>query len=228
VAKKKLIRFTENISFPHLFQPRYAELQPEFRLKGRWREDFFRNDHPVTLELGCGKGEYTVGLAREYPDRNFIGIDIKGARLWRGCKTVENDNLKNVAFIRSRADHIENLFQPGEIGEIWITFPDPQPGKERKRLTAPIFLKRYQRILDPSGVIHLKTDDSDLFNYSREIVKDYQGEILLSTEDLYHDYKNEPVAQIQTYYESIWLEQEKKIAYLRFQFKEYIKNQEIT
>ncbi len=224
MAKKKLIHFTENISFPHLFQPRYAELQPEFRLKGRWREDFFRNNQPITLELGCGKGEYTTGLAREFPERNFIGIDIKGARLWRGCKTVEEEDLKNVAFIRSRADHIENLFQPGEIGEIWITFPDPQPGKERKRLTAPVFLKRYQRILKPSGIIHLKTDDREFYNYTREVLKEYQAEILLATEDLHNVYKNEPVAQILTYYESIWLEQGKKIAYLRFQFKIQDKN----
>ncbi|NQV01895.1 MAG: tRNA (guanosine(46)-N7)-methyltransferase TrmB [Bacteroidia bacterium] len=218
MAKKKLIRFTENISFPHLFQPRYSELQPEFRMKGRWRSDFFRNDHPITLELGCGKGEYTVGLAREYRERNFIGIDTKGARLWRGCKTVEEETLTNVAFIRSRADHIEQLFEPGEVGEIWITFPDPQPGKERKRLTAPIFLQRYQRILKPSGIVHLKTDDSGLFTYTREILKESPAEILLATEDLYKEYKDEPVTRIQTYYESIWLGEGKKITYLKFQF----------
>ncbi|MFH1297176.1 MAG: tRNA (guanosine(46)-N7)-methyltransferase TrmB [Bacteroidota bacterium] len=219
MAKKKLIRFTENIKFPYLFQPRYSELQPEFRLRGKWRPDFFRNDRPITLELGCGKGEYTVGMARENPERNFIGIDIKGARLWRGCKTVEEENLRNVAFIRSRADHIEHLFQPGEVEEIWITFPDPQPGKERKRLTAPIFLKRYQRILKPSGIIHVKTDDSDFFSYTREIVKEYQTVVLLATEDLYREYKEEPVTRIQTYYEAIWREEGKKIAYLKFQFK---------
>jgi len=218
VAKKKLIHFTENISFTHLFQPRYSELQPEFWLKGRWGVDFFKNDQPITLELGCGKGEYTVGLARECHNRNFIGIDVKGARLWRGCKTVEEDNLDNVAFIRSRADHIEHLFQPGEVGEIWITFPDPHPGKERKRLTAPIFLQRYQRILSLNGIVHLKTDDQSLFNYTKEILKEHPVEILLATEDLYHEYKNEPVARIQTFYESIWLEQGKKIAYLRFRF----------
>jgi len=218
VSKKKLIRFTENISFPHLLQPRYSELQPEFRLKGRWRNDFFRNNHPITLELGCGKGEYTVGLASEYPDRNFIGIDIKGARLWRGCKTVEEKELSNVAFIRSRADHVESLFEPGEIGEIWITFPDPQPGKERKRLTSPVFLKRYQRILTTSGIVHLKTDDCDLYDYTCRILNESPVEIMLATRDLYAEQRNEPVSRFQTYYESIWLEQGKKIAYLRFRF----------
>ncbi|MBE0647356.1 MAG: tRNA (guanosine(46)-N7)-methyltransferase TrmB [Bacteroidales bacterium] len=218
MAKKKLIHFTENLSFPHLFQPRYAELQPSFRFQGKWGSDFFRNDHPITLELGCGKGEYTVGLARQFPTRNFIGIDVKGARLWRGCKTVEEDHLLNVAFIRSLADHIEYLFQPGEVGEIWITFPEPQPGKERKRLTAPVFLNRYHRILQPNGLVHLKTDDQDLFRYTKEILKEHPVELLLETEDLYHEYKHEPAAKIQTFYESIWLEREKKIAYLRFRF----------
>ncbi|MBN1198459.1 MAG: tRNA (guanosine(46)-N7)-methyltransferase TrmB [Bacteroidales bacterium] len=218
MAKKKLIRFTENISFAHLFQPRYTDLKPAFWLKGRWRADFFKNDHPITLELGCGKGEYTVGLARKQGNRNYIGIDVKGARLWRGCKTVEEETITNVAFIRSRADHVEYLFDTGEVDELWITFPDPQPGKERKRLTAPVFLNRYRRILNPGGIVHLKTDDHQLFYYTKEILKIFPAEILLETEDLYHQYPREPVATIQTYYESIWLEQGKKIAYLRFRF----------
>lgn len=219
MAKKKLIRFTENISFTHLFQPRYSELQPEFWLKGRWGVGFFGNDHPITLEIGCGKGEYTVGLARDFPGRNFIGIDVKGARLWRGCKTVIEENLGNVAFIRSRADHLENLFQAGEVGEIWITFPDPQPGKKRKRLTSPVFLDRYSQILRSDGIIHLKTDDTNFFRYTKDILLEYPARILLATEDLYLEHKKEPVSRIQTYYESTWLEQGKKIAYLRFQFK---------
>lgn len=216
VAKKKLVRFTENRYFPHLFQPHYPDLHPDFRMKGRWRADFFRNHHPITLELGCGKGEYTIGLAREYPERNFIGIDIKGARLWRGCKTAEEEHLHHVAFIRTRADHIERIFQPGEVSEIWITFPDPQPGKERKRLTSPLFLERYRRILSSRGLIHLKTDDRDLFAYTLEVLQKRKAEILLATEDLYHEYQEEPAARIQTYYESVWLEAGKKISYLRF------------
>lgn len=218
MAKKKLIRFTENIAFTHLVQPRYSELHPAFWLRGRWGVDFFKNDNPITLELGCGKGEYTVGLAREYRNRNFIGIDIKGARLWRGCKIVQEEHLSNAGFIRSRADHIENLFGAGEVAEIWLTFPDPQSGKERKRLTAPVFIDRYQRILKAGGIVHLKTDDSNLFSYTKEILKHHAVEILLTTENLYHEFKNEPAARIQTFYESIWLSQDKKIAYLRFRF----------
>lgn len=217
MAKKKLVRFTENLSYPHLFQPRYEELKPTFWLKGRWGQDVFKNDHPITLELGCGKGEYTVGLARQHRNRNFIGIDIKGARLWRGCKTVEEEQLANVVFIRSRADHLESFFDAGEVSEIWITFPDPQPGKERKRLTAPLFLQRYRKIMKPHGIIHLKTDDRELFGYTKEILRQYPSEILMETEDLYRDYPGEPVSTIQTHYESIWLEQGKSIAYIRFQ-----------
>ena len=217
VAKKKLIHFTENLSFPHLFQPQYQDIQPCFRMRGIWCKEFFRNDHPITLELGCGKGEYTIELARQYPNRNFIGIDIKGARLWRGCKTVEEDQLKNVAFIRTRADHLEQLFGPGEVSEIWITFPDPQPGKERKRLTAPIFLSRYQKILTSPGIVHLKTDDPDFFAYSQEIFEKMKVKILLTIEDLYLTNTQDPVSLIQTYYEKIWLEEGKKISYIKFQ-----------
>jgi len=218
VAKKKLIHFTENLSFPHLFQPRYQELQPDYRMRGIWGKEFFRNDHPIILELGCGKGEYTVGLARQYPDRNFIGIDIKGARLWRGCKTVEEDQLKNVAFIRARADHLEQLFAPGEVSEIWITFPDPQPGKKRKRLTAPIFLNRYQKILTSTGIVHLKTDDPDFFAYTRENLEETKVKILLAIEDLYAKNIQDTASQIQTFYEKIWLEEGRKISYMKFQF----------
>jgi len=217
VAKKKLIHFTENLSFPHLFQPRYQDIKPCYRMKGVWGSEFFRNDHPITLELGCGKGEYTIELARQYPNRNFIGIDIKGARLWRGCKTVEEDQLKNVAFIRTRADHLEQLFRPGEVSEIWITFPDPQPGKERKRLTAPIFLNRYKKILTSSGIVHLKTDDLDFFSYTQEILEKTRVKVLLAIEDLYSKNTQDPASQIQTYYEKIWLEKGKKISYIKFQ-----------
>ena len=217
MAKKKLIHFTENLSFPHLFQPQYQDIQPCFRMRGIWCKEFFRNDHPITLELGCGKGEYTIELARQYPNTNFIGIDIKGARLWSGCKTVEEDQLKNVAFIRTRADHLEQLFGPGEVSEIWITFPDPQPRKERKRLTAPIFLRRYQKILTSPGIVHLKTDDPDFFAYSQEVLKKMKVKILLTIEDLYLTNTQDPVSLIQTYYEKIWLEEGKKISYIKFQ-----------
>jgi len=219
VAKKKLIRFTENLTFPHLFQPRYSELFPLFRLHGHWGSDYFRNDHPISLELGCGKGEYSVGLARQSPEKNFIGIDIKGARVWKGCKTVEEEGLTNVAFIRTRADHLESLFATGEISEIWITFPDPQTGRERKRLTSPVFLGRYKKIMHNSGSLHLKTDDSDLFTYTREKAKKFDMEVIIATDDLYQTHPRELAATIQTYYEKIWLEEGRKISYLKMQFK---------
>jgi len=218
VPKKKLIRFTENLTFPHLFQPRYHDLQPEFWLRGAWNSEFFRNDHPITIELGCGKGEYTVGLARKYPERNFIGIDIKGARLWRGCKVVEEEKMPNVAFIRTRVDHLEQLFAPEEVSEIWITFPDPQPGKERKRLTAPAFLKRYKKILDPSGIIHLKTDDPELFAYTREVINENELTLIRAVDDLYNNKSDETASHFQTYYEKIWLEEGRKILYMKFKF----------
>ena len=216
MAKKKLIHFQENLTFPHLFQPGYRDIQSGFHLRSRWNQDFFRNSYPVVVELGCGKGEYTVGLAATYPEKNFIGIDIKGARLWRGCKSVQELGLKNAAFVRTRVDFLEILFGPGEISEIWITFPDPQPGKEKKRLTSPLFLSKYNNILAKDGIIHLKTDNSFYFNYSQEIIKDYRHHLLFSTDDLYHSGVQDEVVQIQTYYEKIWLNDGKKIFYLKF------------
>jgi tRNA (guanine-N7-)-methyltransferase len=219
VAKKKLIRFTENLSYPHLLQPRYRDLLPVFRLYGNWGPAYFRNTNPITLELGCGKGEYTVGLARSYPEQNFIGIDVKGARLWRGCKTVSEEGLQNVVFLRTRADHLESVFAPGEISAIWLTFPDPQSGKERKRLTSPVFLARYRKVLSPSGIVHLKTDDPDLFAYTLQQLEDMKAELLLVTEDVYQACLQDPVTQIQTYYEHLWQDEGRKILYLKFRFR---------
>jgi tRNA (guanine-N7-)-methyltransferase len=216
VSKKKLIHFQENLTFPHLFQPGYQDLQKNFDLKSKWHAGFFRNQNPIVVELGCGKGEYTVGLAAEYPERNFIGIDLKGARLWRGCKSVEEKKLKNVAFIRTRVDHLEKLFGPHEVDEIWITFPDPQPGKARKRLTSPVFLNKYRKILKEKGIVHLKTDNLDFFSYSREIIVEEEHDLLFATEDLYHSGLKEDSVSIQTFYEKIWLQEEKKIFYMKF------------
>jgi tRNA (guanine-N7-)-methyltransferase len=216
VAKKKLIHFQENLTFPHLFQPGYKEVQSGFHLRSQWNHAFFKNQNPVVIELGCGKGEYTVGLAAKYPKKNFIGIDFKGSRLWRGCKTVLEQGLKNVAFVRTRVDYLENLFGPREISEIWITFPDPQPGKERKRLTAPLFLNKYKTILTNDGIIHLKTDNQFFFDYSLEIVNEFKHHLLFATEDLYNSGLQEDVIQIQTYYENIWLKEGKRIYYMKF------------
>jgi tRNA (guanine-N7-)-methyltransferase len=217
VAKKKLVHFRENLTFPHLFQPDYRELLAGFRMRGKWHADFFHNDHPLVVEFGCGKGEYTVGLARRYPGKNFIGIDLKGARLWRGCRSVEDEKLINAGFIRTRVDHTGMIFGNSEVAEIWITFPDPQPGKERKRLTAPVFLDRYKGFLASGGLIHLKTDDLEFFRYTLGVIRD-EGHILLwSTDDLYTSGTSEDVIAIRTYYENRWLGLGKKICYLRFQ-----------
>lgn len=216
MPKKKLIHFRENLTFPYLFQPKYEELHPSFRLKGSWHDGFFRNDNPITLEAGCGKGEYTVELAARHPDRNFIGIDLKGARLWKGCKQVQQQQLTNVAFIRTLVDHIERFFVPGEIAEVWITFPDPQPKRERRRLTAPVFLEKFSHILIPGGLIHLKTDNEELYDYTIEILQRDRHHLVWGTNDVYHSGTSEDVVSITTFYEKMWLDQGKKIGYLKF------------
>ncbi len=217
--KKKRIRFAENETFPNLFQWPSVPSTPDMDIKGRWGERFFGNDHPIVLELGCGKGDYTVGLAQRAPERNYIGVDIKGARLWRGCRTALEQSLSNVAFARIQIEFIEKILAAQEAFEIWITFPDPQPNKPRKRLTSPDFLARYKRILLSGGLIHLKTDDFDLYDYTlNEVVKPFGHEIVAHTADLYQE--TNPVfstAQaVQTYYEGIWLSAGKTIKYIAF------------
>ncbi|MCX6252470.1 MAG: tRNA (guanosine(46)-N7)-methyltransferase TrmB [Bacteroidetes bacterium] len=216
MPKKKLIHFRENLGFPHLFQVRYHELSADHYLRSSWNAGYFHNENPIVLELGCGKGEYTIGLALKSPHLNFIGMDLKGARLWRGCKTVEEKGLKNVAFIRAQIDHLERFFGQEEVSEIWITFPDPQPAKERRRLTAPVFLERYRKILIPGGIIHLKTDNREFYDYTLNLIIREKHQLLFQSEDLYSHETEEEATMIQTYYENIWLEAGKKICYLRF------------
>ncbi len=220
MAKKKLVHFQENLTFPHLLQPTYNDLTDGFSLRGLWNENFFNNDHPVVTELGCGKGEYTVGLAEKYPQRNFIGIDWKGARLWTGSKTVSLRGIKNAGFVRIMVDHVENVFAPSEVSEIWITFPDPQVHKERLRLTSPGFLAKYRSILIPGGIIHLKTDDRFFYNYTLNVIREQNHTLLLATDDLYNSGITDDVVAIRTYYETRWLSMGKKICYLRFQLSE--------
>jgi tRNA (guanine-N7-)-methyltransferase len=217
VPKKKLVHFTENLSFPHLFQPKYHDLIPQFRMKSIWGKEFFHNQNPIILELGCGKGEYTVSLGALYPLMNFIGIDLKGSRLWRGCKTVAEQGLKNVAFVRTQVNHLPYIFGPGEVSEIWITFPDPQPKRARKRLTAPSFIRKYQQVLADGGIIHLKTDDPDFFSYTIEVAAEMGLKILYATKDLYKSGYDGDVHSTQTYYEKRWLEKGKEICYLKVQ-----------
>jgi tRNA (guanine-N7-)-methyltransferase len=218
VGKNKLARFAENETFANLFQLSYEQITKEgFALKGKWNQEFFKNDNPIVLELGCGKGEYTVGLAKKYPNKNFIGIDIKGARLWRGCKTSNEDNMTNVAFVRTHIQMIESYFAQQEVSEIWITFPDPQLKKPNKRLTCERFLKLYSNILKTDGIIHLKTDSQELYEYTKdEVLIPSKREIIYNTSDLYSSDFKEDVIEIQTFYESMYLKIGKPITYLKF------------
>ncbi|MCU0371082.1 MAG: tRNA (guanosine(46)-N7)-methyltransferase TrmB [Bacteroidales bacterium] len=218
MAKKKLAHFAENLTFKHLFQfPRLDNL-PGFPLKGNWHDDYFLNDHPITLELGCGKGEYTVNLAIMNRERNYIGIDIKGARLWKGCRMVKESGLGNVAFIRSRIEWIESFFSAGEVDEIWLTFPDPQPQSNRisKRLTSPEFLARYRNILKPGGIIHLKTDSEAFYRYTLGVVKKNNHVLLFSSDDIYRMEEPHEATGIRTFYEEIYRKEGIPIKYAEF------------
>ncbi len=225
--KNKLQRFAENLTFPNLFQYRYEEVVKGFHLKGKWKQDFFKNSHPVILELGCGKGEYTVGLARRHPEKNYIGVDIKGARMWRGLKTAQEEGLQNVAFVRTRIELAAYYFGEREVDGLWITFPDPQikAKKERKRLTSQRFLARYAEFLTPGAVIRLKTDALLLYDYTREVIEQ-NGHILLEAhEDIYRWGRDDELTQIQTFYEKKWLAHNTPIRYLAFRLNpELFKN----
>lgn len=215
MGKDKLRRFAEISTFNNVLQLDEGKV-----LKGSWSRTQFGNDHPIILELACGKGEYTVNLARLFPDTNFIGLDYKGNRIWRGAKTAIEENIKNVAFLRIQIENILEYFAEGEVSEIWITFPDPQPqlSREKKRLTFPGFLAKYRRILTPGGIMHLKTDNDALYQYTLEKIEEHHLHLHCSTSDLYHsEYANE-VLSIKTYYEKKYLQSEKNINYIKFSF----------
>jgi tRNA (guanine-N7-)-methyltransferase len=220
MGKNKLKRFAENATFPHVFQPEQKELvNTDHEMKGNW-SSFFKNNHPITLELGCGGGEYTVDLAIRYPERNYIGIDIKGARLWKGARIAHDQGLGNIAFIRTRIHNIPSFFKPTEgINEIWITFPDPQPreGKTKKRLTSSALLKKYREFCTPNCIVNLKTDSRLLFDYTlHDVIKTENLELLTKSEDVYADYNSGPLVEVQTFYEKIWLKEGLKIHYLQW------------
>lgn len=206
-----------------MIQPERDEiLSNTFDLKGKWGKQFFKNEHPIVLELGCGKGEYTVNLAKKYPEKNFIGVDIKGARLWRGAKTALDDGLPNVGFLRTQIELLDHLFGQHEVDEIWITFPDPQIKYKRTkhRLTNAKFLELYKKILIPEGIIHLKTDSEFMHGYTLGLLQGLGHEVLYAHHDVYgNDYTPEEVTSIKTYYESQYLEEGKKITYIRFKLK---------
>jgi tRNA (guanine-N7-)-methyltransferase len=191
-----------------------------FEMKGHWHEQYFHNDHPIVLELGCGKGEYTVGLAQRYPDVNFIGVDIKGARMWTGATQALNEGLKNVAFLRTNIEIIDRFFAPDEVQEIWLTFSDPQMKNPRKRLTSTWFLERYRHFLVDGGIIHLKTDSNFLFTYTTCLVEHNQLPLLEKTDDLYHTSQlstlTSQLLSIQTYYKSMWIARGLNIKYMKF------------
>ena len=223
-SKNKLKRFKENETFANVIQPSREELAEQgFNLKRNWNRDYFKNSNPVVLELGCGKGEYTVALAKKFPEKNFIGIDIKGARFWRGAKSALNENLNNVAFLRIQIELIEFAFDENEVDEIWLTFPDPQIKYKRTkhRLINPVFLERYKFILKPGGLVHLKTDSEFLHGYTLGLLQGIGHEIIYANHDVY---KNEgspdEVTSIQTFYEEQYLEQNKPITYIRFKIKD--------
>lgn len=218
MGKNKLRKFAEMDANPLVFQyPAAAvRLAGEIPLKGRWGQDVFHNDRPIVLELGCGRGEYTVGLARRTPDKNFIGIDIKGARMHAGASEALREGMTNVAFLRTDIEAIDHFFAPGEVQEVWITFPDPQMQKCRKRLTSTRFLNLYRKILKPDGVVNLKTDSPFLYEYTRRLVELNGFEVLAMTDDLYGSGRADASTAIKTYYEQQWLSRGKKIKLLSF------------
>lgn len=220
-SKNKLKRFNENEIFANVIQPSRQEVLDNFPLKGDW-QTFFKNNNPIVLELGCGKGEYTVALARKNPNLNYIGIDIKGARFWRGAKTALEENLTNVAFLRTQIELIDLCFAENEVSEIWLTFPDPQIKYKRMkhRLTNPLFLKMYQSILNDQGLVHLKTDSEFLHGYTLGVLQEGKHEIMYAHHDIYKNSQASKEAVLtKTFYESQFLEQGKAITYVKFRTK---------
>ena len=221
MSKGKLAKFADMETFKNVFQAPFSIVsQIPFAMKGHWGEQYFKNANPIVLELGCGKGEYTVGLARLFPDINFIGVDIKGARMWTGAKQALEEGLKNVAFLRTNIEIIDRFFAESEVQEIWLTFSDPQMKNAHKRLTSTFFLNRYRKFLVDSGIVHLKTDSNFLFTYTTCMVKENKLPVVFSTEDLYHteglDEETHKILSIQTYYESMWIERGLNIRYMKF------------
>ena len=217
-SKNKLKRFAENDTFSNVIQPTREEVVAGFEFKGKW-SSFFKNNNPIVLELGCGKGEYTVGLAKLNPKKNYIGIDIKGARFWRGAKTALEENLNNVAFIRTQIELVDELFAEEEVSEIWITFPDPQIKYKRTkhRMTNEVFLKKYKKVLMPNGLMHLKTDSEFMHGYTLGLLHGLQHEVLYANHDVYkNEGSPEEVLKIQTFYENQYLEKGKPITYIQF------------
>lgn len=217
----KLEKFSDYNTFSNCFTFLFDDIPQGFATRGHWHQQVFHNDHPIVLELGCGRGEYTIGLAQNNPQKNFIGVDIKGNRIWTGARQALDEHMHNVAFLRTRIDFIEHGFAEGEVSEIWITFPDPQPQKTRarKRLTHPMFLARYKKILKPGGLVHLKTDSTSLYEYTLEVIAEQKLNKLIATDDLYANCPpgRQELTDIKTYYEGLFTAKGEKIKYICFQ-----------
>ncbi len=223
MAKNKLRRFNEMKEFSNCFEPTMDEIKENnFPLKAKWNSEYFKNDHPIVLELGCGKGEYSIGLSQHFPEKNFIGVDIKGARIWVGAKEAVEKNYHNVAFLRTKIDFITSFFEQNEVDEIWLTFSDPQPAKPNKRLTSKYFIDRYRQILKPGGIIHLKTDSDVLFESTLEQIEEQKYEMLESTWNLYSemdqnlDQTTKDIFHIKTHYENLFVSRGSVIKYCKF------------
>ncbi len=217
MSKGKLQKFADMARYPHVFEYPYSVVDDvPFAMRGRWREEFFHNASPVVLELGCGRGEYTVGLAEMFPAKNFIGVDIKGARMWTGATDSLQRGMKNVAFLRTNIEIIDRFFAPGEVQEVWLTFSDPQMKKATKRLTSTYFLNRYRRFLTDGGLVHVKTDSNFLYTYTRLLIEANHLPVEVMTDDLYHSGQADEILSIRTYYEQQWLARGINIKYIRF------------
>lgn len=221
-GKDKLRKFRENETFENLLQPTTAEVfQKDHPMKGNWGEKMFGNNNPIILELGCGKGEYTIALAEKFPQNNYIGVDIKGARLWKGAKYATEKSLKNVAFLRTRIEFIDSIFAQGEVSDIWLTFSDPQPNKPRKRLSSPLFLERYSHILKEDGIIHLKTDSQLLHEYTLETIESENHILLEANNDIYgtNRAENDDILSVKTFYEKQFLAKGMAITYAKWRLR---------
>ncbi len=217
MSKGKLQKFADMARYPHVFEYPYSVVDDvPFAMRGRWREEFFHNANPVVLELGCGRGEYTVGLAEMFPEKNFIGVDIKGARMWTGATDSLQRGMTNVAFLRTNIEIIDRFFAPGEVQEVWLTFSDPQMKKATKRLTSTYFLERYRRFLTDGGLVHVKTDSNFLYTYTRLLIEANHLPVEVMTDDLYHSGQADEILSIRTYYEQQWLARGINIKYIRF------------
>ena len=221
MGKNKLAKFEEMQGFRNVIQAPFNIIRNnDFHLKGQWSESFFKNENPVILELGCGKGEYSVALAEKNPRQNFIGVDIKGARMWKGAKTAIEKKLDNVGFLRTNIEIIDRFFAPAEVDEVWLTFPDPQMKKTRKRLTSTLFLKKYRQFLKDDGIIHLKTDSNFQYSYTRALVHRNHFEVLAETDNLYESEILNDTLRIKTFYEKQWLNRGITIKYLAFRLND--------